>query len=131
MQKNQFLFIISLIFAVFIALFALTNGDPVSVNLFFYEVDSSLALVILSSAVLGAIIVGFLGIAQYFKLRMEIRRLNKEGQDLTKKNQELEKLVKEAKDAQAAAAAKVTEEEKLDAMVKANLSEIERLETEG
>lgn len=125
MQKNQFLFIISLIFAVFVAIFALINGDQVAVNLFFYKFESSLALIILSSAVLGALIAGLLGIAQHIKLRMEIRRLNKENQEMIKKNQDLEKSVKESKDAKDAEAARVIEEEKLAAMVRANPAETE------
>jgi len=105
MQKNQFLFIISLIFSGIVAFFALINGSTVTVDLFFYKLEASLALVILSSAVFGAIIVSFLGIAQYIKMKMEIRKLGKENQEVVSKNQELMKTAKDANDAEAARSA--------------------------
>lgn len=101
MQKNQFLFIISLIFSGVIAFFALINGSAVSVDLFFYKLEASLALVVLASAILGAIIVTFLGLAQYIKMKMEIKKAAKENQELVRKNQELIKQVKDANDAEA------------------------------
>jgi len=101
MQKNQFLFIISLIFSGVIAFFALINGDTVSVDLFFYKLEASLALVVLASAILGAIIVTFLGLAQYIKMKMEIKKATKENQELSRKNQELTKQVKEVTEAEA------------------------------
>src|SRR5665648_1219423 len=101
MQKNQFLFIISLIFSGIIAFFALINGSTVSVDLFFYKLEASLALVVLASAILGAIIVTLLGLEQYIKMRMEIKKMIKENQELDRKNQELIKQVKEVNDAEA------------------------------
>lgn len=101
MQKNQFLFIISLIFSGVIAFFALINGETVSIDLFFYKLEASLALVVLASAILGAIIVTLLGLAQYIKMKMEIKKMAKENQELTRKNQELMKQVKDVNDAEA------------------------------
>ncbi|MBK5246456.1 MAG: DUF1049 domain-containing protein [Peptostreptococcaceae bacterium] len=101
MQKNQFLFIISLIFSGVIAFFALINGSTVSVDLFFYKLEASLALVVLASAILGAIIVTLLGLAQYIKMKMVIKKMSKENQELNIKNQELTKQVKDVTDAEA------------------------------
>ncbi len=101
MQKNQFLFIISLIFSGVIAFFALINGSTVTVDLFFYKIEASLALVVLASAILGAIIVTFLGLAQYIKMKMEIKKMAKENQELSRKNQELINQVKGVNEAEA------------------------------
>lgn len=35
MQKNQMLFIVSLVFAIIVTIFALTNANPVVINLLF------------------------------------------------------------------------------------------------
>ena len=101
MQKNQFLFIISLIFSGVIAFFALINGSTVSIDLFFSKFEASLALVVLASAILGAIIVTLLGLAQYIKMKMEIKKVTRENQELTRRNQELTKQVKDVNDAEA------------------------------
>lgn len=101
MQKNQFLFIISLIFSGVIAFFALINGSTVTIDLFFYKLDASLALVVLASAILGAIVVTLLGLAQYIKMKIEIRKATKENQELSRNNQELTKQVKDVNDAEA------------------------------
>lgn len=91
MQKSQFLFILSLIFAVLVTIFALTNSNPVVINLFFYEFTGSLALVIFLSAMLGALIVMFLGIARFFRFRMEVKRITKEKDVVIKEKEALAK----------------------------------------
>jgi|LSQX01.3.fsa_nt_gb uncharacterized integral membrane protein len=70
MQRNQVLFIVSLLFAVFITVFALINAEPVVVNLLFYKFQASQALIIFFSAALGAIIVTSLGITSHFRLKV-------------------------------------------------------------
>ncbi len=95
MQKNQFLFLLSLIFAVIVCVFALTNAAPVTINLFFYKFEGSLALVIFLSAMLGAIILALLGVARFIKFRMEIKKLGKEKDTLIK---EKELLIKQNED---------------------------------
>lgn len=90
MQKNQIWFIMGLIFAIIVTVFALTNANAVVIHLFFYEVQASQALVIFSSAAMGAIMVVLLGTTQHFKLRSELRKLKKENEQLEKRiaNQE-------------------------------------------
>lgn len=89
MQKSQLVVIISLVFAVFVTVFALTNAGPVNINLFFYNFAASQALIIFLSAALGAITVSLLGIANHHKLKSELKSLRMENSELLKKNQSL------------------------------------------
>lgn len=89
MQKSQFLFILSLILAVIVTVFALTNSSPVVINFFFYEFTGSLALVIFMSAMLGALVVMFLGIGRFISFKLETKRLNKEKTTLAKEKETL------------------------------------------
>ncbi len=70
-------FIFSLIFAVFIGLFALRNGGPVTIDLFFTEVELSQALVIIFSALLGAIVIYFLNFFKILGFKREIKTQHK------------------------------------------------------
>lgn len=89
MQKSQFLFILSLILAVIVTVFALTNSSPVVINFFFTEFTGSLALVIFMSSMLGALVVMFLGIGRFIGFKLETKRLNKEKTTLTKEKETL------------------------------------------
>lgn len=91
MQKNQIWFILGLVFAMIVTIFALTNAKAVVIHLFFYEVQASQALVIFFSAAMGAIMVVLLGITQHFKLKSDIRKLKKERDQLIGKNEEQSK----------------------------------------
>ena len=66
MQRNL---IITLLFSILIAVFALLNAAVIPVNLIFITVEISAALVILISACLGAILVYFLDLAAKLKLK--------------------------------------------------------------
>lgn len=70
-------FIISLIFAAIVGVFALSNSEPVTINLIFTELIMSQAIVIFLSAILGAIVVAFLGWVKGLKFKKEIRELNR------------------------------------------------------
>lgn len=89
MQKNQLLFILGLVLAIIITLFALTNANPVAINLLFYKFEASQALVIFFSATFGAIIVTLLGLTKHLKLKVEIKKLKKENEKLNKENEKL------------------------------------------
>ncbi len=70
-------FIFSLIFAVFIGLFALRNGGPVTIDLFFTEIAMSQALVIIFSALLGALVVYLLNFFKILHFKKEIKTQHK------------------------------------------------------
>jgi uncharacterized integral membrane protein len=78
----QFSFILSLIFAILVAAFALLNSSTTIINLIFTKVETSQALVILFSAALGALIVYLLNIFRQIKSSMKIKELEKENKRL-------------------------------------------------
>ena len=61
----------------FIGLFALRNGGPVTIDLFFTEIELSQALVIIFSALLGAIVIYFLNFFKILHFKREIKSINK------------------------------------------------------
>lgn len=82
-------FIFSLIFAIIIAVFALQNGEIVTIDFIFTNVKISQAIVIFVSAALGAIIVAILGAIRYIKLGIRIKEQNKKIKTLENANKEL------------------------------------------
>ncbi len=66
-------FIMSLVFAILVAFFALKNSASVSVDFLFAEIEVSQAIVIFVSAALGAIIVTILGLVRQVKLSLKIK----------------------------------------------------------
>lgn len=74
MQKNL---IITLLFSIFIALFAILNASAVPINFIFATVDISIALVILISASIGAIILYSMGAISKIKARKMIKEKDK------------------------------------------------------
>ena len=84
LQKSQLLFISGLILAILVTIFAITNANPVVLNLFFYQFSASQALIIFVSAALGAIIVLLLGVVNYFKKNREIHSLRTDNDLLNK-----------------------------------------------
>ena len=89
MQKNL---IIALIFAIIVAIFSIQNSGPVSLVFFTWEFTTSLVVILLASAVLGAIIMWVISSFKQLKLKKEIRDLKKEIRNLDK---EVEKIMKE------------------------------------
>lgn len=85
MQKVQVMFLVSLVFAIIITIFALTNADPVVINMIFYKFEASQALIIFISAALGAVIVASLGLVNHIKLKSQIKTLRKANEELSVK----------------------------------------------
>ncbi len=81
MQKN---IIVTLLFAIVIALFAILNAGAVPVNLIFAKVQISAALVILIAASIGAIIVYSIDAIALFKYKKIIKGNEKTIETLTK-----------------------------------------------
>lgn len=86
----EFKFIVSLIFAVVVAIFAIQNAGSVDVKFFYAKFRISQAVVILGSAIIGAIIAVLLGLIKQIKLNMKVKQLTKEADNLTKSNSELQ-----------------------------------------
>jgi len=90
MSKAQAYFIVALLFALSVAVFAIQNTEGISINFLFWRYEGiSKVLVILASAAVGAIAVLFLGFWWQFKKAMYIRQLEGEIRSLKAKlNQE-------------------------------------------
>lgn len=71
-------FIISLVFAILVAIFGIQNATVISVNFFSAKVNISLALIIFVSSIIGAIIVTLLGLKKEFTLSHGNKQLTKE-----------------------------------------------------
>jgi uncharacterized integral membrane protein len=84
-EVMQVTLIISLIFAIFIALFAAVNGGEVTINLFFWKLEGvSQAMVILGSAAVGAVLVYMSGMMNRFKQARKVKELEKKVASLEK-----------------------------------------------
>lgn len=83
-------FVLSLILALIVAVFAIQNAEPVAVNLLFKKAFVSQALIILISAIFGALAVAFLGLAKQMKLRSTIKSNSKVIQTLEEEKKHLE-----------------------------------------
>ena len=77
----RFGFIISLIFAILVALFGIQNAAVISVNFFSTKLYISLALIIFVSAIIGAIVVTLLGLQKEFTLSRGNKQLTKKAKD--------------------------------------------------
>ncbi|AQQ52913.1 LapA family protein [Planococcus lenghuensis] len=77
-MKVQWFLIISLLFAIIIAVFAVNNVDAVPVNYVFGEAQWPLILIILLSAFAGALISGSFALFRSYRLSREVKSLKKE-----------------------------------------------------
>lgn len=77
-MKFQWSLLFGLLFAVIIALFAVYNVDAVPVNYVFGTAEWPLILVILGSALLGALLSGTVAIYRSFVLSRKVKHLEKE-----------------------------------------------------
>lgn len=66
-------FILSLIFALIVAIFALQNAETVNINFLLMDLSMSQALVIFISAIFGAATVMMLSIIRWIKLKSKIK----------------------------------------------------------
>lgn len=100
MSKAQTYFILALLFALSVAVFAIQNTESVSIKFLFWQYQGiSKVLVILASAAVGAVMVIFLGFWWQFKKAMYIRQLEAEIKAL--KNQQPAAEAVEAKEQEA------------------------------
>lgn len=78
----QIAFVISLVFAILISIFAVMNSDTVTIRLLWKQFEFSQAIVILGSATIGALILFIIGSVKDIKKNLKIRELNKKIKDL-------------------------------------------------
>ena len=88
--------VVSLIFSLIVAIFAVQNNTPVDISFLGWKYSGiSLVLVIIGSAVAGAVTVFCLGLVKQFKLKRDLRHAKGENDKLSSKVAELEaKLLK-------------------------------------
>ena len=131
MQKG---FIFSLIFAAIVAIFALANADKVAIDLLFTKVQISQAIVIFISTILGALIMALLGMVRTFKLKKEIKELNKLIEPLEAEVTNLKSLVEnrgdEIKELNIQIKKMKEEKERLQSLLDEKLEGIESLDTD-
>jgi uncharacterized integral membrane protein len=84
-MRGQWTLILALIFALIVAIFAVINVDPVEVHYVFGTANWPLILVILGSAVMGAIATVAAGIFRLIQQQKKLRQLQKENDALKKK----------------------------------------------
>lgn len=87
----QIFLISALFFSVLVAVFAVQNAVQVTVNLLFWNYQTSLVLVILCAAVLGAFIMFFVAMFRQFNLTRKIKDYETRVRHLEGKIQELER----------------------------------------
>ncbi len=78
----QLKFILSLILSIVVAMFAIQNSAAVPVNFFIYHLEISQALIILISAIIGAIIAFSLGLMKQFSNNKTIKEKDKKIHEL-------------------------------------------------
>jgi putative membrane protein len=76
-MKGQKLLIFALIFALIIAIFSVVNVEPVPVNFLFGQASIPLIIVIITSTLIGGLIVGAVGIFRQYSLQKEVKLLRK------------------------------------------------------
>jgi len=90
----QFWFVVSLLFSIVIAIFAALNSNVVPIQLFFIRYELSQSIVIILSAVIGAVITIFFGLFGKLKSLKKVRDLNSEIKYYKSKNEELNDTLK-------------------------------------
>lgn len=76
-MKIQWNFILALLFALIVAVFAVINVDSVEIDYLFGTARIPLILIILGSTLLGGFITGSFGLVRSYKLQKQIKTLTK------------------------------------------------------
>ncbi|OIU70693.1 LapA family protein [Rossellomorea aquimaris] len=77
-MKFQWTLLLGIIFALIVAVFAVINVDPVTVNYLFGQAEWPLILVILGSVLMGGIIIGSVGLFRLYVVQRKLKVLEKE-----------------------------------------------------
>jgi uncharacterized integral membrane protein len=78
--------LLGILFALLVAIFAVINVEPVSVNYVFGSSEWPLVLVILVSVLMGGIIIGSVGLVKIYSLQRKVKQLTKEKEKLNQIN---------------------------------------------
>jgi putative membrane protein len=89
-------FIVALIGAVVVAIFAIQNATGVEVSIFLWKCTMSQALIILISAGLGAVISLFLGLFRFIKTSLKLKKAMRTIALLEQENTDLKKQIEES-----------------------------------
>lgn len=98
-------FVLSLIFALVVATFAIQNADSVVINFITWKISVSQALIILVSAIVGALIVMLLSLFKQLKMGSAIRSEKKAVSTLQAENMALRNKLDQANEKIAALSA--------------------------
>lgn len=90
-MKGQWGLIVGFFVALIIAIFAVINMEVVAVNYMFGTAEWPLVIVIISSVLMGSILVGGVGIYTIYNLKSDLKKLKLENAELRKKNPDLTK----------------------------------------
>lgn len=95
---NSFYLILALVFSLIIAIVAIANTEPVTVNYIFGQASVSLIILILGSAFAGALVMGLISLFRGIRTAFAFRQLRHEKETLQEQIKELkeEKLFLEA-----------------------------------
>ncbi|REJ37195.1 MAG: DUF1049 domain-containing protein [Bacillota bacterium] len=86
----QLLLIVALLFALGVAVFAVQNAEPITVNLIRWQIQTSLVVVVVGSAAAGALVAWLIGLIRQVRASWRIRQLQNQVHRLEQKLQQLE-----------------------------------------
>ncbi|WP_445490180.1 LapA family protein [Niallia sp. 03133] len=84
-MKRQWSLLFGILFALIVAVFAVINVEPVTVNYLFGKSEWPLVLVILISVLLGGLMIGSTGIIKIYALQKKLKTAAKEKEELAEK----------------------------------------------
>ena len=73
-MKKQWNLLFALVVVLIIAIFSVINVEPVTVNYLFGKAEWPLILVIIGSVLLGAILVGLIGMMKIYQLQRALKK---------------------------------------------------------
>jgi putative membrane protein len=88
---NRFFAVLAFIFCLLLAIFALANNQVVEINYLYNSIEISAVLVILGSALLGALIVFVFGLVKNIQGRLKLRAFRHEVKNLEERLQIIER----------------------------------------
>lgn len=95
----QILILLTLVFSLLVAVFALQNAYPVTVHFLGWKFEASLALVILFSVLAGALLFGFFGLARQARAKISSWQFGK-GKKVKKEEEKAQPNPKSAEETQ-------------------------------